>query len=163
MHFCVFAARVYDRFSSPRKIGLNWFIPALVNSSVGSSCGTTGELGTNVWPCFCTKKSMKAWRICAEVGDVIVFRLYSKRAAHYAQAFKRIKAPFHHHSMQPRRREGREGRREGSMLFYALPSRLASRSSRLRGSFFSHSLCLCGDIGILRCHGRQRTRGESGA
>ena len=46
------------RFSVPRKIGLNWFIPALVNSSVGSSCGTTGELGTNVWPCFWQKKSM---------------------------------------------------------------------------------------------------------
>ena len=67
MHFCVLAARVYARFSWPRKIGLNWFIPALVNSSVGSSCGTTGELGTNVWPCFCTKKSMNCWRISCEV------------------------------------------------------------------------------------------------
>ena len=27
----------------PRKIGLNWFMPALVNSSVGSSSGTTGD------------------------------------------------------------------------------------------------------------------------
>ena len=31
MHFCVLTARVYARFSRPRKIGLNWFIPALVN------------------------------------------------------------------------------------------------------------------------------------
>src|SRR5215204_1676846 len=67
MHFCVLTARVYGRFSCPRKIGLNWFIPALVNSSVGSSCGTTGELGTNVWPCRATKKSMNCWRIWAEV------------------------------------------------------------------------------------------------
>src|SRR5690349_17769229 len=67
MHFWVFATRVYERFSVPRKIGLNWFIPAFVNSSVGSSCGTTGELGTNVCPCRWTKKSMNCWRICWEV------------------------------------------------------------------------------------------------
>lgn len=30
----------------PRKIGLNWFIPALVNSKVGSLWGTTEEEGT---------------------------------------------------------------------------------------------------------------------
>src|SRR5918998_537378 len=47
-------------------MGLNWFIPALVNRSVGSSCGTTGLLGTNVWPCFCTKKSMNCRRISEE-------------------------------------------------------------------------------------------------
>jgi len=28
---------------------LNWFIPALAKSSVGSSCGTTGEEGKRVW------------------------------------------------------------------------------------------------------------------
>src|SRR5687768_567770 len=67
MHFWVLTARVYARFSSPRKIGLNWFIPALVNSSVGSSCGTTGDDGTNVWPCRFTKKSMNSWRICWDV------------------------------------------------------------------------------------------------
>lgn len=27
----------------PRKIGLNWFMPALVKSRVGSESGTTGE------------------------------------------------------------------------------------------------------------------------
>src|SRR5882757_5011879 len=67
MHFCVLAARLYGRVSWPRKIGLNWFIPAFVNSSVGSSCGTTGELGTNVCPCFLTKKSMNCWRISLDV------------------------------------------------------------------------------------------------
>src|SRR5438552_12085119 len=63
MHFCVFAARTYGRFSRPKKIGLNWFMPAFVKRSVGSSCGTTGLDGTNVWPCFFTKKSMNCWRI----------------------------------------------------------------------------------------------------
>src|SRR5258707_10335182 len=46
MHFCVFAARLYGRVPMPRNTSLNWFMPALVNSSVGSSCGTSGELGT---------------------------------------------------------------------------------------------------------------------
>src|SRR5262245_46021672 len=50
MHFCAVAARLYGRLSKPRKTSLNWFIPALVNSSVGSSPGTTGELGTTWWP-----------------------------------------------------------------------------------------------------------------
>ena len=33
---------------------MNWFIPALVKSSVGSSCGTSGELGT--MRCWCRSK-----------------------------------------------------------------------------------------------------------
>ena len=33
----------------PRKTGLNWFIPALMKSSVRSSCGTTGDDGQ--WVC----------------------------------------------------------------------------------------------------------------
>src|SRR4051794_32441126 len=66
MHFCVLAARLGCGGANPRKIGLNWFIPALVNSSVGSSCGTTGEDGTNAWPCFLQKKSMNCWRISEE-------------------------------------------------------------------------------------------------
>src|SRR6266568_2849334 len=43
-------------------------MPALVNKSVGSSCGTTGEDGTNVWPCFSQKKSMNCWRISLALG-----------------------------------------------------------------------------------------------
>ena len=31
---------------------MNWFIPALVKSSVGSSPGSSGLLGTTRWPCF---------------------------------------------------------------------------------------------------------------
>src|ERR1700676_363588 len=68
MHFCVLATRFQAGFSVPRKYGLNWFIPALVNSNVGSSCGTTGDDGTNVWPCFLTKKSMNCWRISLPVN-----------------------------------------------------------------------------------------------
>ena len=33
------------RSSAPRKTSLNWIMPALVKSSVGSSCGTSGALG----------------------------------------------------------------------------------------------------------------------
>src|SRR6185295_13211703 len=55
MHFWELTARLRRPMSEPgeawpRKIGLNWFIPALVKSRVGSSRGTQGELGTNVWP-----------------------------------------------------------------------------------------------------------------
>jgi hypothetical protein len=38
------------RLSAPRKTSLNWFIPALVNSRVGSSAGTSELLGTRWWP-----------------------------------------------------------------------------------------------------------------
>ena len=37
-------------------------MPALVKSSVGSSCGTTGPLGTAVCAFFCAKKSMNVAR-----------------------------------------------------------------------------------------------------
>jgi hypothetical protein len=43
-------------------------MPALVNSSVGSSCGTTGEDGTKVWPAFFAKYSMNSRRIWLELG-----------------------------------------------------------------------------------------------
>ncbi len=72
MHFWVSAARVSrpgrapahcERFGarSPRKIGTNWFIPALVKSSPGES-GSSEEDGTIVWPRF-AKKSRNDWRI----------------------------------------------------------------------------------------------------
>src|SRR5258706_13590238 len=85
MHFCAVAARVYGRLSKPRNTSLNWFMPALVNSSVGSSPGTTGLDGTTVWP-FASKKlwnweriseafmgssrgtSGRSWRIQAQAG-----------------------------------------------------------------------------------------------
>src|SRR4030081_3916802 len=46
-------------------------MPALVNSSVGSSSGTTLDDGTKVWPCFLQKKSMNCWRISVEVSMVV--------------------------------------------------------------------------------------------
>src|SRR5438105_1427870 len=64
MHFCAVAARVYGRLSKPRNTSLNWFIPALVNSSVGSSPGTTGEEATMAWP-FDSKNFRKVERISA--------------------------------------------------------------------------------------------------
>src|SRR6516225_1438257 len=68
MHFWLSTARLYGRVPVPRKTSLNWFMPALVNSNVGSSCGTTGDDGTAVWPCLITKKSMNCWRISLAVG-----------------------------------------------------------------------------------------------
>ena len=67
MHFCVSTARLSLASGPlgsalPRKMGLNWFIPAFANSNVGSSCGTTGEEGTNVWSLF-LKKSKNVPRI----------------------------------------------------------------------------------------------------
>src|ERR1041385_4183137 len=49
-------------------------MPAVVNMSVGSPCGTSGEGGTSVCPCW-TKKSRKARRRSAPVlsepgGDI---------------------------------------------------------------------------------------------
>jgi hypothetical protein len=61
MHFWVSAARRYGRDPLPRKTSLNWFIPALANINVGSSCGTTGEEGT-ISCCLPLKKSRNCWR-----------------------------------------------------------------------------------------------------
>src|ERR1022692_3621529 len=64
MHFCDVVARVYGRLSKPRNTSLNWFIPAFVNSSVGSSPGTTGDEATMVWP-LASKNFRKVERISA--------------------------------------------------------------------------------------------------
>ena len=45
----------------PRKMGLNWFMPAFANRSVGSLWGTTLEDGTAVWP-LVSKNSTKVER-----------------------------------------------------------------------------------------------------
>uniref|UniRef100_A0A7C9ARA9 Uncharacterized protein n=1 Tax=Opuntia streptacantha TaxID=393608 RepID=A0A7C9ARA9_OPUST len=63
MHFWVLQARfssLKGLFGStvPRKIGLNWFIPALANSKVGSLRGTTGLDFQLVWA-FPSKNLMK--------------------------------------------------------------------------------------------------------
>ena len=79
MHFWVSAARVLRAGFTPaqvdtsaerlpRKIGTNWFMPALVKSSPGES-GMSEAEGTSVCPCD-AKKSRNDWRICAEVMGV---------------------------------------------------------------------------------------------
>src|SRR5438876_9125565 len=67
MHFWLSTARLYGRVPNPRNTSLNWFMPALVNNSVGSSCGTTGDDGTIVC-CFDRKRSRNCWRISFAVG-----------------------------------------------------------------------------------------------
>src|SRR3546814_7870636 len=47
----------------PRKMGLNWFMPALVKSSVGSSYGKTGDDGTKRCSARDTKKSTNVERM----------------------------------------------------------------------------------------------------
>ena len=66
MHFWLFVARF--RLCSgplgsavPMKMGLYWFIPALANSRVGSSWGTTALDGKKVWP-LVRKKSTNVAR-----------------------------------------------------------------------------------------------------
>src|SRR5438034_9638098 len=67
MHFWVSATRagVHEGFCCPRKIGTNWFMPALVISRFGASSSSDDE-GTMLC-CFSRKKSRKDWRISAEV------------------------------------------------------------------------------------------------
>src|SRR3974390_479682 len=76
MHFWVSAARESLPGAAPahletsgarwsRKIGTNWFMPALVNSRFGESGIRLAE-GTMVCP-FDLKKSRKSWRISALV------------------------------------------------------------------------------------------------
>src|SRR6187551_2340654 len=81
MHFWAVAARTYERLSKPRKTSLNWFIPAFVNSSVGSSPGTTGLEATTVWP-FDSKNLRKLERMSAAlIGMVGSRRLGPARGA----------------------------------------------------------------------------------
>src|ERR1700719_4327542 len=67
MHFWVSATRggLQAGFCWPRKIGTNWFMPALVKSRFGES-GRSEDDGTIVC-CFSRKKSRKDLRISAEV------------------------------------------------------------------------------------------------
>src|SRR6266542_521588 len=71
-HFCEFTARGFARFSAPRKICLNWTIPALVKSRVGSPAGISEALGTTSWPRL-LKKSKKLWRTSLPVIEPSLF------------------------------------------------------------------------------------------
>src|SRR3954469_16670470 len=67
MHFWVSATRggFHGAFCCPRKMGTNWFMPALVKSRLGES-GRSEDEGTMVC-CFSRKKSRNDWRIWALV------------------------------------------------------------------------------------------------
>ena len=58
--------RLYERVSLPVNRSLNGTIPALVNISVGSFCGTSDALAQTSWPRV-RKKSRNAARIWEEV------------------------------------------------------------------------------------------------
>src|SRR5438128_527639 len=60
-HFCTEVARGYGGSSSPRKMGRNWFMPALVNSGAAGWWGMSPEDGTTVCP-RSAKKPVKARR-----------------------------------------------------------------------------------------------------
>jgi hypothetical protein len=67
MHFWLLTARLRPVRGEPgglrpRKMGLNWFMPAFAKSRVGSSCGTTGLAAQKVWA-LDSKKEMKPARI----------------------------------------------------------------------------------------------------
>ena len=64
MHFCVSAALRNGFFSSPRKYGTNWFMPAFVKSRLGD-VGIRDADGTSVCP-FDLKNSRKLFLISAE-------------------------------------------------------------------------------------------------
>lgn len=72
-HFCESATRGDLATSLPRNRSLNWFIPAFVNISVGSSLTTIGADGTMVC-CFELKKSKNFWRISCEVISLSLSR-----------------------------------------------------------------------------------------
>src|SRR5260221_7754019 len=90
-HFCAEVALSYSRFSSPRKTSLNWFIPALVKSRVGSPCGTSEELRTRRWP-LPSKKRTKVSCISLPLQDfgcVCVLLTLSSVVFDYGRARKR--------------------------------------------------------------------------
>jgi len=59
-------ARCQGALSLPRKMSLNWFMPALVNIRVGSFLTTIGADGTMAWP-FDAKKSRNFCLVSLEV------------------------------------------------------------------------------------------------
>src|SRR5690606_18401865 len=59
---CTSTARGATGFSAHRNTSLNWTMPELVNSRVGSLAGTSGAEGTTAWP-RAAKNSRKSLRI----------------------------------------------------------------------------------------------------
>ena len=78
----------------PRNTSLNWFMPALVNSSVGSSPGITGLEATTWWPLL-SKKLRKVARIwlafIVSLGSGVQLKVVMPmRAAAAARARSRV-------------------------------------------------------------------------
>src|SRR4029077_8971942 len=92
MHFCVSATRAgfHGAFRCPKKIGTNWFMPALVKSRFGAS-GNSDEDGTIVC-CFSRKKSRNDCRICAEVINPKL-NATSRRMRELLQCFRSSPTP----------------------------------------------------------------------
>src|SRR5271155_108922 len=97
MHFCVSAARVGEPGTAPghlstsgarwpRKIGTNWFMPALVNSRFGAS--GSNELDGTMVCCFSRKKSRKLWRISAEVITLSIYRICHSERSEESQTLR---------------------------------------------------------------------------
>src|SRR5437016_13910306 len=83
MHFWVSATRggFHGAFCCPRKIGTNWFMPALVKRRLGAS-GKRDDDGTMV--CFFSrKKSRNDCRIWTEVMMSILRRQISRARADF--------------------------------------------------------------------------------
>src|SRR5436189_5033533 len=85
MTFWQVVARLYGRFSWPRKTSLNWFIPAFVKRSVGSSAGTSDDDGTRRCP-RASKNDRNVSRTSREVQSLLAgidrFALPSERLEH---------------------------------------------------------------------------------
>ena len=59
----------------PRNTSLNWFMPALVKSNVGSSAGTSEELRTTRWP-----RAAKYSRNFARMSFPVIFFSFASGA-----------------------------------------------------------------------------------
>src|SRR5262249_14949179 len=67
------------RVSAPVNTSLNWFMPAFVNSSVGSACGTSELEGTISCPCL-AKNSRNVRRTSAAFMTDALYRVVVWRA-----------------------------------------------------------------------------------
>ena len=76
-HALLRRARCEAGSTVPRKIDLNWFMPALAKSRVGSWWGTTLLLGTSVC-CLLLKKSRNVCRT-RSAAEALVSMLHSRR------------------------------------------------------------------------------------
>src|SRR5260370_5677415 len=89
MHFCDVVARTYGRFSTPVNTFLNCTMPALVNISVGSLRGTSGDDGTMAWPL-----SAKNFRKVDLISLTPLILVQSQKAGDFPQKGDVSRAPL---------------------------------------------------------------------